>query len=418
MREPSDKAGSIERPLMAVGTFVVDYHKLVDNYPDERSGTRIEQEQVSSGGAPFNVLVNLSKLGVGFPRVAAAKVGRDLDGKFILECCRKHDVQIDQVRAIENATTGYTDVYSVSATGNHTCFHFCGIGDTFSRADVKLRAVDPKVLFLGSLGALGQMDRRNETFGRSGAAQLIRDARKQGITTVVEVSPINRRSRLEDFTECIAEADYLILNERVTENLLRCELYSESVFDPELAREAAQSIIAGGPRKAVVIQSSTGAVYLNKEQQFEFCGGIFCLSACGSALRGGTMPSAPAFSRVSTTGARSGNASARDLPPRWSVGVQLHPPRDFYRSRTAWTSASASNNGNKYRRLRRVNTVEPSVHQWRKYWQDTQRTRRAGLVERTALPEPSTDRIRICQKTASVVWKAIQLLWVSGKSPE
>jgi sugar/nucleoside kinase (ribokinase family) len=253
---------------MAVGTFVVDYHKVVDHYPLERASTRVIRETMSNGGAPLNTLVNLAKLKVDFPLYAAAKVGQDLDGKLILECCTTHGIDTSQLNAIEGSSTGYTDVYTIESTGRHTCFHFCGIGDTFSRKDVKLRAVKPKMLFLGSLGALGKMDNYNPEFGRSGASQLIRNARKQGITTVVEIAPIDRPSRINDYVETLAEADYLIINDRLAEEMMGIELHTEGQFDYELARLAAQKLLNHGLRKAVIIRAGGAAIYLSKDGEF------------------------------------------------------------------------------------------------------------------------------------------------------
>ena len=262
-------------PLFAVGTFVVDYQKAGDHYPSERSGARVIREMISNGGAPLNVLMNLSKLKVDFPLYAAAKVGKDLDGKFIVDCCEQNAIDISQVAPIEGASTGYTDVYTVENSGKHTCFHFSGIGDTFSRKDVKLRAVKPKILFLGSLGALGKMDRYNPEYGRTGATQLVRDAHKQGITTVVEIAPIDRKARLEDFAETLSVADYLIINDRVAEGLLSQELYSENQFDPELARRACRQLLDCGLNKAVIIQSGAAAIYLATDGTFHHQSGYF-----------------------------------------------------------------------------------------------------------------------------------------------
>lgn len=252
---------------MAVGTFVVDYHKVVDHYPQERMSARVKREQVSNGGAPLNTLINLAKLKVSFPLFAAGKVGQDLDGQFIIDCCQKHGINTTQLVGVEGASTGYTDVFTVESTGRHTCFHYSGIGDTFSRKDVKLRAVAPKILFLGSLGALGKMDNYNPDFGRKGATQLIRDAGKQGITTVIEISPTNGHCELEEFTETIAVADYLILNDRLTEAMLGTELYTDGEFDLELARKAGQTLLDQGLKKAVIIHAGSIAVHLDSTGQ-------------------------------------------------------------------------------------------------------------------------------------------------------
>lgn len=256
------------QPLMAVGTFVVDYHKVVDHFPDERSAASIHNEEVSTGGAPLNTLTNLAKLDVDFPLYAAARVGRDLDGRYILKCCEEHNINISQITAVEGATTGYTDVFTVSSTGEHTCFHYSSIGDTFSRKDVKLLAVDPKVLFLGSLGALGKMDEDDKEYGRHGATQLIKDARKRGITTVVQLSPIARNSTIKDYAETLREADYLIISHRLIEEMVGIELYTDGHYDAELARESAQMLVDHGLRKGCVIHAGVTAVCLTTGGEF------------------------------------------------------------------------------------------------------------------------------------------------------
>ncbi|MGE9271229.1 MAG: carbohydrate kinase family protein [Verrucomicrobiales bacterium] len=262
-------------PILAVGTFVVDYHKVVDHFPTERSSALVKREVISNGGAPLNTLINLARLKVDFPLCAAAKVGQDLDGKFILDCCKDHGVDSSQVVPVEGGSTGYTDVYTVESTGRHTCFHFNGIGDTFARKDVRLRAAGPKILFLGSLGALGKMDNYNPEFGRRGATQLVRDARKQGITTVVEIAPVERVTHLERYVETLSETEYLLINDRATEELVGEELYSESQLDPELLRRAGTKLLECGLRKAVVIQSVAGAAYIGANGDFYFLPGLF-----------------------------------------------------------------------------------------------------------------------------------------------
>ncbi|MDX1680943.1 MAG: carbohydrate kinase family protein [Akkermansiaceae bacterium] len=251
--------------LLAVGTFVVDYHKVLDHYPEERSYARVIRERVSNGGAPLNLLIDLAKLGVDFELHAAGKVGRDLDGQLVLEACRKHGIHTEQLQAVEGASTGYTDVFTVESTGRHTCFHSCGIGDSFARRDVKLRAIKPRMLFLGSLGALGRMDRHNPEFGRKGATQLVRDAHKQGIISVIELAPIDQQTGIKDYAETLAHADYLILSDRLAESMLGMSLYAEGQFDVDLARMAAKRFLDCGLRRAVVIQSGAGAIQLDAD---------------------------------------------------------------------------------------------------------------------------------------------------------
>ncbi|MGE9291540.1 MAG: carbohydrate kinase family protein [Puniceicoccales bacterium] len=281
--KPKPEAG--HRPLLAVGTFVVDYHKVINHYPNERSSSKVYREVVSNGGAPLNLLVNLANMGVDFPLVAAGKVGKDLDGTFIRDLCQEKDIDTSQLAADDTASTGYTDVYTVEKTGRHTCFHFSGVGDSLRRRDVKIDAVKPKMLFLGSLGALGRMDEFNEEYHRPGSAQLIRDARKKGITTIVELAPFDHETSLHNYATTIAEAEYLIVSDRTLESITSMSLYTENQFDPELARLAAQAIFDAGLRKALIIHAGIAATYVGADGSFHQQVGSFlpCDQRAGSA---------------------------------------------------------------------------------------------------------------------------------------
>jgi sugar/nucleoside kinase (ribokinase family) len=266
---------SIKPTILAAGTFVVDYHKTVKHYPNERASAKITGEVISNGGAPFNLLVDLAKLGTRAKLKAAGRIAQDLDGKFIVETCKEHNIDIAQLNYDKSAGTGYTDVFTVEESGRHTCFHFAGVGENFSREDVKLDAAKPDYLFLGSLGALGKLSSIDPETGRTYAAKLVRDARKRGITTIVEFAPLDRGASIENFTGTLSESDYIITNDRVVETITGMSLYSDNIFDPELARKAAQKILDTGLRIAIIIHSGAGAVYVGADGSFYKTSGYF-----------------------------------------------------------------------------------------------------------------------------------------------
>ncbi|WPJ94757.1 carbohydrate kinase family protein [Coraliomargarita algicola] len=111
--------------------------------------------------------------------------------------------------------------------------------------------------------------------GRAESTKLIRDARKRGVTTIIEFAPLDRGASLEDFTDTLSESDYVIVNDRVAETITQTSLYSDSIFDPVLARKAAQQILDTGLRIAVIIHSGAGAVYVGADGSFYKTNGYF-----------------------------------------------------------------------------------------------------------------------------------------------
>ena len=93
------KGSSARRGLLAGGNWIIDQVKLIDVYPQrEQLGNILSPAQPGTGGAPFNVLVDLARLGADFPLLAAGLVGRDPLGDQILAICRQH--QLDTRRGL------------------------------------------------------------------------------------------------------------------------------------------------------------------------------------------------------------------------------------------------------------------------------------------------------------------------------
>src|SRR5271170_4202112 len=100
----SDRSG-----VMAGGNWIVDRVKFIDAWPPEDSLANIRRERLGNGGAPYNVLKNLSRLGATFPLEAVGLVGEDADGDYIFADCRACSIDTRQLRRTSEAATSYTD---------------------------------------------------------------------------------------------------------------------------------------------------------------------------------------------------------------------------------------------------------------------------------------------------------------------
>src|SRR5213596_956765 len=63
--------------VLAGGNWIIDQVKLIDVYPQPEQLANIGSQAQGTGGAPYNVLIDLAKLGVSFPLFAAGLVGKD-----------------------------------------------------------------------------------------------------------------------------------------------------------------------------------------------------------------------------------------------------------------------------------------------------------------------------------------------------
>src|SRR5471030_194377 len=103
--------------ILAGGNWIVDKLKFVDTYPQQDALANIISETIGNGGSPFNVLIDLAKLGAGFPLSGVGLIGADADGEWTSRQCAAHRIDTKQLRVDPVAHTSYTDVMMVQSTG-------------------------------------------------------------------------------------------------------------------------------------------------------------------------------------------------------------------------------------------------------------------------------------------------------------
>src|SRR2546421_10956282 len=110
--QPTSRKG-----ILAGGNWIIDQVKLIDVYPHPEQLGNIRSQSQGTGGAPYNVLIDLANSGVPFRLMAAGLVGEDALGDQILADCRKHDIDTKHLAATRKAPTSYTDVMTEQGHG-------------------------------------------------------------------------------------------------------------------------------------------------------------------------------------------------------------------------------------------------------------------------------------------------------------
>ena len=152
------KPASARSGLLAGGNWIIDQVKLIDVYPQPEQLANIRRQAQGTGGAPYNVLVDLAKLGVSFPLFAAGLVGKDPLGELILADCRKYKIDARFLRATSEAPTSYTDVMTETNGGRRTFFHHRGANALWDGDDLDF--LHPVGVDHGSIGRLTFRRRR------------------------------------------------------------------------------------------------------------------------------------------------------------------------------------------------------------------------------------------------------------------
>lgn len=256
MKEPSAKPG---HGLLAGGNWIIDQVKLIDVYPQPEQLSNIRSQSEGTGGAPYNVLVDLARSGAPFPLFAAGRIGRDALGVRILSHCKQLKIDSRHLTTVPQAPTSYTDVMTEMGTGRRTFFHARGANALWTGADLDWKKVRPRIFHLGYLLLLDAMDLPDPKFGTK-AARLLASAQAAGVKTSVDVVSEDSDRFARIVNPALRHVDYCILNEieagKTTGFRVR---QPDGKLDAVAVRHAAGALLQQGVKDLVVVHFPEGA---------------------------------------------------------------------------------------------------------------------------------------------------------------
>jgi sugar/nucleoside kinase (ribokinase family) len=244
--------------ILAGGNWIIDQVKVIDTYPAPEKLANILNERQGTGGAPYNVLVDLAKLGVGFPLYGAGLVGKDALGEHILEDCRQHQIDARHVQMTAQAPTSYTDVMTEVKGGRRTFFHNRGANALWDGKGLDFKKIKARIFHLGYLLLLDALDAPDRKAGTKAAA-LLAAAQEAGLKTCVDAVSEDSDRFPRIVQPALKHADYAIFNEfeagKTTGFRIR---QADDRIDPVSLRHAAGSMLQMGVRELVVIHFPEG----------------------------------------------------------------------------------------------------------------------------------------------------------------
>jgi sugar/nucleoside kinase (ribokinase family) len=256
MKEPSAKPG---HGLLAGGNWIIDQVKLIDVYPQPEQLSNIRSQSEGTGGAPYNVLVDLAHSGAPFPLFAAGRIGKDALGSRILSHCKQLKIDTRHLTAAPQAPTSYTDVMTELGSGRRTFFHARGANALWTGADLDWKKVRPRIFHLGYLLLLDALDLPDPKFGTK-AARLLAAAQAAGVKTSVDVVSEDSDRFARVVNPALRNVDYCILNEieagKTTGFRVR---QPDGKLDAVAVRHAAGALLQQGVKDLVVVHFPEGA---------------------------------------------------------------------------------------------------------------------------------------------------------------
>jgi len=225
------------RGLLAGGNWIIDQVKIIDVYPQPEQLANIRRQSQGTGGAPYNVLIDLARSGVPFPLFGAGMVGDDdLDAKSWATAAN-----IRSTRATSPRHQGAHLLYGRddrSRPWPPHVFHARGANALWTGRDLDFQKSTARIFHLGYLLLLDALDQPEAKYGTR-AARLLASARKAGLKTSVDVVSEDSDRFAKIVNPALQQVDYCILNEieagKTTGFKIRL---ASGAFDPSALRHA------------------------------------------------------------------------------------------------------------------------------------------------------------------------------------
>ncbi|MEN9573132.1 MAG: hypothetical protein RL514_987 [Verrucomicrobiota bacterium] len=252
------KSGSNRSGLLGGGNWIVDQVKMIDVFPQRERLANISSQSEGTGGAPYNVLGDLARLGAPFPLAAAGLVGKDLYGNRILEECQRLKVDTKFLRTTADAPTSFTDVMTEAKGGVRTFFHCRGANALWDGKDLDFTKTKAKIFHLGYLLLLDALDKEDKKFGTKAAA-LLAAAQAAGLKTSVDTVSEDSDRFTKIVTPALKFVDYCILNEIEAGKTTGFKIRQpDGKLNTVSLRHAAGALLQCGVKELVVIHFPEG----------------------------------------------------------------------------------------------------------------------------------------------------------------
>ncbi len=251
--------------IAGAGNWIVDNVKVVDRLPARGMLGNILSETRGTGGAAFNTLVDLARIGTPFPLYGIGLIGEDSPGEFVRRTCCDLGIDMTGLITVAHESTAYTDVMSEAGTIDRSFYYRRGANAKFSIEHVPLKQLTCRIFHLGYLLLLDSLDQADEEYGTV-AARLLHMVQAEGIKTSVDVVSEDSDRFGKIVPPSLRHTDYLILNEieagRTTGHKVR---NAQGQLDAAAVAASMEALFALGRMEVVAIHMPEGAYLRTRE---------------------------------------------------------------------------------------------------------------------------------------------------------
>ena len=237
--------------IAIAGNIIVDAVKMIDAWPDKSMLVNITEKFLSVGGCVCNTAIDLKRLDPAWDISVYGKVGGDEYGAFAVGRMKEEGLDASGVQLTDRPTS-FTDVMTVSSTGERTFFHMRGADALFTPEDLK-NLPDCDVFHLGYLTILAGMDAPDREYGTA-SARLLHDLQSRGIATSIDVVSGQNTDFQGIVVPALKYCDYVVVNEVEAGAIAGISpLNGAGELSVSNLKEICRAVTAFGVKKCVVV---------------------------------------------------------------------------------------------------------------------------------------------------------------------
>ncbi|MBP5193361.1 MAG: carbohydrate kinase family protein, partial [Clostridia bacterium] len=253
--------------IMLAGNILTDTVKMISSYPEKGMLATITQMKRGVGGSVPNTGMSLAIMDPTLPVYAACRVGDDENGRYAVDRMKGVCIDVSGVKRAKRGTS-FSDVMTVSQTGERTFFHYRGANAEFDIEDVDPDEIPAKMFHLGYLLLLDRFEEEDGEYGNR-AARLLADVQRRGVKTSIDVVSESSGRFAEVVVPTLKYCNYVIINEIEACRISGNEPRRKGGFLDEKEVEAAMRCIAGhGVRDAVIVHAPEKGFLLRADGTF------------------------------------------------------------------------------------------------------------------------------------------------------
>jgi sugar/nucleoside kinase (ribokinase family) len=252
--------------ILAGGNWIIDHVKIIDTWPAQDALANIFSTSDGTGGSPYNILIDLAKMGTPFPLAAVGLVGKDADGQRILDDCATFGIEARALQQTDAAPTSYTDVMTVQSNGRRTFFHARGTNALLDSPHFDFTQTNARLFHLGYLLLLDKLDSPHPQYGTV-AAEILARAQAAGLKTSIDLVSEDSDRFARVVLPALKHVDLCIMNEFEAGRVTGQHIRTDAGLDRTALQTAMRQLLAAGVRERVIIHFPEGGAALGHDGQ-------------------------------------------------------------------------------------------------------------------------------------------------------